>query len=56
MYVDYFGGKNLVWYTAEGTVLLLALWASGSVCALGPDLVSVSLRLCLSHCLQVLED
>lgn len=53
---SYFDGKNLAWYIAEGTVLLLALWVSDSVSALGSDLVSVSLSLCLSHYLLVLDD
>lgn len=52
---SYFDGKNLVEYT-EGTVLLLALWVSGSVSALSSDLVSVSRSLCLSHCLVVLDE
>lgn len=53
---SYLDGMNLMWYTAEGTVLLLALWISGSVSALAFDLVSASLSLCLSHCRMVLKD
>lgn len=53
---NYLDGKNWVWYPAEGTVLLLVLWVSGSGSALGSDLASASVSLCLSHCLPVLED
>lgn len=53
---NYFDGNDLVWYTAEGTVLLLALWVSDALSALPSDLVSGSLSLCPSPCLLVLKD
>lgn len=37
-------------------VLLLALQVSDCLSVLGSDLISVSLSMCLSHCLLVLKD